>query len=78
MPIPENLKLKNCMYLFTKHIWQHILSLLALFNVPIYEACRKLGKMYKNFENWKISRFFAIFGVNLSQFLIQKTAISSS
>ena len=39
---------------------QQICSLLILFNIPIYEVCRKFDKnCIKNFENWKILGFLS-------------------
>ena len=39
---------------------QQICSLLTLFNIPIYEVCRKFDKnCIKNFENWKILGFLS-------------------
>ena len=44
MSIPDNFRLKNYIYFFSKHTGQHILSLLTLFNVSIDEVCQKFGK----------------------------------
>ena len=44
MSIPESFRLKNYIYLFSKHTEQHILSLLTRFHVTIDEVCRKFGK----------------------------------
>ena len=39
---------------------QQICSLLTLFNIPIYEVCRKFDKnCIKNFENWKTLGFLS-------------------
>ena len=52
MSFPDSFRLKNCIYLFFKRTGQHILSLSALFNVPVDKVCQKLGKKHKIFENW--------------------------
>ena len=41
MSIPDSFRLKNCIYLFSKHSGQHILCLLTLFNGTIDEALKK-------------------------------------
>ena len=56
---------------------QQICSLLILFNIPIYEVCRKFDKnCIKNFDNWKILGFFVIFGFNLIYFSFRKVSLS--
>ena len=68
MSIPDNFLSKNCIYLFSKHIGQHLFSLFTLFNVPIDEVCQKFGKNAWNL--WKLETFeiFVISGVNLRHF----------
>ena len=71
MSIPDSFCLKNCIYLISKDCGPHILSLSALFNVPVDEVCQKFGtKLHNIFENFKIFGRFVIF--------TEKTSINSS
>ena len=77
MSIPDNFLSKKCIYLFSKHIGQHLFSLLTLFNVPIDEVCQKFGKMHEIFENWKLLVFLS-FPVSIWDIFNQNIAIISS
>ena len=57
-----------CIYLFSKHTRQHIISLLILFNVTVGEVCPKFEK--KTIKSLKSGKFwvFVIFCVNLRHF----------
>ena len=69
--------LKTAIISSKKTTGQQTRSLLTLFNIPIYEVCRKFDK--NCIETLKIGKFcvFVIFGFNLIFFFV-KTAIISS
>ena len=56
MSTPDSFRLKNGIDLLSKHTGQHTLSLLALFNVPVDEVCRKFEK--KCIKSLKIGKFW--------------------
>ena len=52
---------------------QQIFSLLTLFNIPIYEVCRKFDKNCKKTLNLENFGFFVIFGLNLIFFHLENS-----
>ena len=68
MSIPDCFRLKNCIYLISKHTEKQLLSLLILSTFQLTMSVDNLRKIA--WDLWKLENFeiFVIFGVNLRHF----------